>query len=605
MLLKLPPPSVMIPPATATPAGQSDMSSARTGRGRGPKGPARPGPALSRWALAVFLLSVAVYANTIGNDLVSDDREMLIQNANTHDPLRIKAIFAERYWGTVIQNDTLYRPLTIWTFALNYGTNRLIGRSGPDPVGYRALNVVLHAIVGCLLLIFLTRLGMPPAASAASALLFACHPIHTEAVASVVGRGEILAALFGILFLISHRDRRSPFLSGSCLLLALFSKESAVAFLPVAALMDAVSRARKRSGPWLSYVAGAAAVALWGLMRSGAVRGAQMVILPIDNPLVEAGLGERLLTAAVVQLNYLRLLLLPIRLSSDYSYNQIPVVGSVASASVLLYFLILLCAAALAWALRRRHPVVPLFVGGYAILFLPASNVLYPIGTIMGERLAYSPSLFFCAALGYGHWLLRGRLQRITPGLLALLLIAYAPLTVLRNTTWSTMERFARAQLASAPNSAKANYNAGLVEQEAGRIGSAADRYRRAIEILPGYPVALNNLGIIARENGDLEAAIGYYGRAIAARPTHVSAHFNLGQAYQIQGRVDLAAGSYETAIRLRPDYVQALSNLAAIRLAQGRADDAKILWERALAIDPRYETARTNLENLRRGLLK
>ena len=142
---------------------------------------------------------------------------------------------------------TLYRPFTLWTFALNDGLNTLIGRPGADPAAFHLLNLLLHAGVGMLLYFWLVSLRVPGWLAFATAVLFVVHPIHTEAVAAVVGRAEVLAALFGLLFLVLHHQRRSPILCALLYLLALWSKEPAIAFFPLAIAMDtALSRPAKR-----------------------------------------------------------------------------------------------------------------------------------------------------------------------------------------------------------------------------------------------------------------------------------------------------------------------------------------------------------------------
>jgi protein O-mannosyl-transferase len=550
--------------------------------------------------LAIALLSCLLYANTLPNALVSDDAEMIPNNPATHNPFDLKAVFGGRYWGGLIQNDILYRPLTTCTLALNYGINRALGLAGENPAGFHLVNLLLNAAAGCLVFLFASRLRLPSWAAAAAGLLFAAITIHTEAVASVVGRAELLAALFGLLFLLAHREGRAPAVAGLFLLLALFSKESAVAFLILCLWTDLCFGATERRPRWAPYAAYAGATAVWLGIRSLVIGGTRMVILKIDNPLIDSSIPRRILSAAAIQLDYLRLQLVPIGLSSDYSFDQIPAVSSPINVRVLVFVVLLAGAVVIGRFARERHRLVPFALGGYAILFLPAGNFLFPVGTIMAERLAYAPSIFLCLLLGYGGWLLYGRVGRAIPVILGLVLLAYGALTVQRNHTWSSVESFARAQIRSAPNSAKANYNIGTVEQAAGKLDAAAGHFRRALEILPDYGEAMNNLGIVYKDKGNLDAAIECYRKAIALRPNNARPLFNLGQAYHLKGQLDLAAESYKSALRLKPDYLQAMSNLAAIHLVQGRTAEAEELWNRCLRINPRYEAARVNLERLR-----
>lgn len=561
------------------------------GRGRAP------------W-LFVFLLGLVVFANTIPNALVFDDAELIPNNPATHDPLNLKAIWGGRYWGPVVEHDTLYRPLTTWTIAANYAANRLVGRDGASPAGYRLINALLHALVGVLLYLFARQLGMAEWAASAAGLLFAAHPLHTEAVAAVVGRADLLAVALGLAFLLFH-DRRHPGRATAAFALALFAKESALAFFPLVVWLDLwLRRAEVRSrARW--YGAYAAVALAWFGIRHLVVGNTPLVIMHLDNPVAQASAIERGLTALAVQGMYLRRLLLPIGLSSDYSFAQIPVVRGPLDLRLLGAVAGLGAAAWMAWRLRSRAPVATFAVVGYAILFLPVSNLLFPIGTIMGERLAYAPSVLFCLLLGLGAEWVRARLGRT--GALAVLgsiLAVWAGLAIARNTTWANPETFYRTQVRTAPLSAKAHFNVARIEQAAGRLDAARVSYGRAIEIEPAYAEAWNNLGAVRREGGDLDGAVQAYEQALRILPAYPRACFNLGQVRYQRGDLAGAASSFESAIRLKPDYVQAICNLAGIRLEQGDTAEAERLLVRALQIDPSYQTARLNLDRLREGRL-
>ncbi|MDM7917257.1 MAG: tetratricopeptide repeat protein [Candidatus Eisenbacteria bacterium] len=542
-------------------------------------------------------LAILLYVNLLGNALVFDDAELIRKNEALHRPFDLEAIFGERYWGSVVENDTLYRPLTSLTFAWNYGLNRALGLPGDAPAGYHAANVLLHGIVSGLVLLLLRRAGMRHGGALAGALLFASLPIHTEAVASVVGRADLLAALFGIVFLLAHRGRWRLAAAPAALLLALFSKESAVAFAVVALWGDLLLGAPDRG--LARYASYAAAIALWLAVRTAVVHGTTMKILPLDNPLVTAAAADRIATAGAVQLRYLLLELLPVRLSSDYSLAQIPLARPFAPA--FLGFVVVLAAAAFAvWRLRRSAPLGAFAIGAYAILFLPVSNFLVTIGTILGERLAYAPSIFLCAILGLLAVALEIRIgKRGTVALVATILVLFAGRTVARNSTWKSEDSFYRTQIATAPNSAKANFNFARLLQEQGKSGEAIERYRRAVAIWPNYVDAWNNLGAVLKDSGRFDEAVPALRRAAQIQPSYPRPYFNLGQIYHLRGDFDAAMEMYRIAARLNPRNAAILSNMAAIHFDRGEWDEAEALWRQALAIDPAYENARRNLQQL------
>jgi tetratricopeptide (TPR) repeat protein len=387
--------------------------------------------------------------------------------------------------------------------------------------------------------------------------LFVVHPIHTEAVAAIVGRAEILAALFGLLYLILHRQRRSPILCAGVFLLALWSKESAIAFFPLAVAMDVLfpSDGPKR-WPIGSYGASAVMLGGWLAMRSAALAGQPLLVPFVDNPLATASPGARLLTIFRVQLDYLRLELVPVGLSSDYSFNQIPLVSQVTNRYVLGGLTLLALAIAAAWRARKAHPIVAFAIAGYAVLFAPTSSLLLPIGTIMGERLAYSPSIMFCLLVSYAGWQLSRGHERPAIAAFVVLMVIFSGLTIARNRTWSDELTFFRAQVESAPDSAKAHYGLG---------------------------------GALAN-SGDDRAAVGEYDKAIGIFPYYSEAFFNLGNALRrLRSDPAKVIDAYRSAARFNPANANARANLALFLLENNRPDEARLVIRELLQLDPHH----------------
>lgn len=549
-----------------------------------------------RWKYhIVFSIACLVYANTLFNELVFDDQLLILEHTAIRDFANLREIWLGRFWGEIWPHNILYRPLTLWTLALNFGLNTWLGLEGPQPFLYHLVNLLLHAGTSLLVLKLADVLGLPFKASLFSSILFAVHPIHTEAVAMITARSELLAAGFGLGFLLLHRTGRVTS-AVVCAILALCSKESAIAFLPVAFLMDALVAGSVVPRIKAHTLYGCAA-ALWFGVRHTVIEG--IVPPAMTLPLSEVGTWERILTAAHIQVKYLILFVLPVAQSSDYSFNQIPVVQTMLDPFALLFLLLLTAGCWVVWTQRRKNPLVTLAVLGYAITFAPGSNFLIPIGTIMGERLAYAPSIFACLLVGLGWARMASSDRQIVTASAAAILVILASLTVVRNTTWANPTVFAKAQLASAPNSAKANYNAARALQTQGEIMLAIRHYQKAIDIKPLYPDAWNNLGVAYRDVGRTADAVRAGRQAVVMEPRHAKAHFNLGLAYEDEGRSDEAERAYGRAIDVDPAYAEALNNLATLLAGRGELDSAAVLWRRALTHRPDYEIARINLERL------
>jgi tetratricopeptide (TPR) repeat protein len=230
----------------------------------------------------------------------------------------------------------------------------------------------------------------------------------------------------------------------------------------------------------------------------------------------------------------------------------------------------------LAWRWRQAHGVVPLAMGGYAILFAPTSNFALLIGTIMGERLAYAPSLCSTLLMGYGLWHLFGRAAYVRAGLFAVLALGWGGLTLARNQTWASAEAFYRSQALASPRSARAQFGLGKLHFDQGRLDSAMACYHQALAIFPSYPEAHYNLGLAYHRLGYLEAAEKAYRQALENNRGLAQAWYNLGLARQQQGDWQEAAHAYGQALALNPGDAAAWYNLGAA-LKQGQD------WEGAL----------------------
>ena len=357
-----------------------------------------------RLPVGLLLAAVALaYGNTLVNQFAMDDELYIMRNAQVTDP-SLHRLFS------LSQFSNVFRPVTFATLALNWAL------SGAEPTGYHLLNLILHAGVTWLLYLLLQGLlGNSPEGKTVAfvaALLYAVHPIHTEAVTWAVGRAELLAAGFLFAGWILHlRDR--PVESLACFALAMLSKESAVAFFPLVLLGDyAIGKWKPR----LRYTLAAGLTLLYlGILWE--VQGGRLgrpEISMVDNPLAYLPAGWRILNALRVGWKYVALQIYPAVLSCDYSFNQIPLYrdwrhtlpAALAAAAA---------AGAWIWALRKWHAGWALAGGIYFAGFAASANIiLVPTGTIMGERLAYLPSAGFISA---GAGLERASTQKRDAGL--------------------------------------------------------------------------------------------------------------------------------------------------------------------------------------------
>lgn len=554
-------------------------------------------------ALLVAAAGAAVYVHTLGHGFAFDDGPEVVDNESIRSLAAVPRMFAQAAWAGAGEDNPIYRPLTTATYAVNHALG------GLSPLGFHLGNVLLHALASGLVVALALQLGLPLAGAAVAGLLFAVHPVHAEVVANVAGRKDALATVFLLLALLAHPaalrgSGRAALAALLALAAAMFSKESGVVGIGLLAARDLVlGREEWRRAPGRSaglYAAYAAATGLYLLARHAAVG---TVGVPLDhipwaeNPIAVAPAAVRIGTAIGVLARGLVLQLAPLKLSPDYSYAAIPPAAGALDGWLLLGLAsgaAILAGAALAF---RRWPLGALCALWYGVAIFPASNLLVPIGTILGERLLYLPSLAACLALGGAAAAAMARFAR--PALrwgVAVVLVALAGKTFAYSRIWADeltlFSEGARVQ----PRSSKMHQCLGAALMERGRPAEALPHFLAVVEILRGTPAPLSRhlleIGVAQEKLGSWDDAAATYQGIIAADPGYDDAFWRLGVVRWSQGRRAEAVGEWQRAVAANPANARALSDLGIASLAAGDEAGARRLWERAAAADPRLANA-------------
>jgi tetratricopeptide (TPR) repeat protein len=439
--------------------------------------------------------AVAVYSNSLPNGFALDDVPLVRDNERIDSLSKIPRLLTSPYWPEEGGSSGLFSPVTMISYALN----RAFG--GGSPFWYHTGNLLLHALASLLAWYCACRAGLERGAALLAAALFAVHPLHTEAVANIAGRAELLAAVFVLAAWILHRGEGWNAAAGACYLLALLSKENAV-LAPLLFLLDDRLRNVRRGRAYIAYGVALAVALPLRIVALGGLRGAESVAF-IDNPPAFYGAAVRLATAAWVQLEYGLLFLWPARLSSDYSYDAIPVVQSALDPRLWAGLLWLAALAALAVAGYMRSRTVALGAAVWILFMIPASNLFFPSGTLMAERLCYLPSLGGCLLAGWLARFAAVRWRRFAPVVIAvsLVLLAASSLrTAWRNPVWKDNATLALHDTRVMPRSAKLHAGAGIALHDRGDVVEAEAAYRRALEIYPDYAQMHYNLGTLLQQ---------------------------------------------------------------------------------------------------------
>lgn len=362
---------------------------------------------------AVFLLAVLVHVTALGNDFVYDDFPELVANPIIDAPFSVSAVFSAEYWAG-FQGRThtgYYRPVPL---LLQKIVHDLFGKS---PLPYHLLVILLHALLAGLITDFLRRRCDLRTGALLAGALFAVHTANTEAAVCSYGLKEVLAGLlpFSALLVYSGWSASRPtgrilrLASASALLAAgLLSKESSVGFFLALPAWDLFRRVSAASGaparlrPALLHSALFAATLFTALSFRAPVLGGLFETppgSPINNPLLEEGPFARFATVLRVAWLYLRILILPLWLSHDYSAEAIPVARSLLQPDVLAGIGVL---AGLGMLLVRAPFLRPPAGVGAIIVassYLPSSNLVLTLGTLFSERFLYIPSIGLCLVL--------------------------------------------------------------------------------------------------------------------------------------------------------------------------------------------------------------
>jgi len=542
----------------------------------------------------VAVAAVAAYVNTLGADFTLDDVPIVVENGLITDLGNIPVFFTTNYWGDSVRftDKSLYRPLVIASYALNYAVH------GLHPRGYHVVNVLLHA-VACVLLFFLIRaLFEDHRLAAVAALAFAVHPVHTEVVAGIVGRAEIMA-LVGTLtcclgYCLALRvpgprngGSRWAWLSLSILGygFGMFSKEIGVVAPVLILLWEVLLPARRRllRGNLRAVLAFAAFVGVacaYLALRDAATRG-----MAANLGFIHVAPIDRVWTALRVCLEYVGLLVAPIRLSADYWITQVPIARAPWEPGVAAAIVVLLAMSALCVWSWRRVPAVAWGTLGFLAILFPVSNLPFAIGVMKAERLLYSPSAAFLVAVA-ALWTALSRRQKSAPLAWALFAVAGALLLVrtwVRNEDWRDNHALAVATLRTSPESPIFNTVMANWLRARGQNAEARTYMLQALKARPDDAENLYNLGNIELDEKHHEAAIGYYQDALERKPEFLSAINNLGRSLMDTNRLQEAAETFNRARKLRPADPAAYVNLSAVYIRLEDLASAERLIDEAL----------------------
>ncbi len=659
---------------------------------------------VSKLAWLAFFVGFAVYVNTLFHDYTLDDAIVIYDNEFTTKGLAgipgllkydtFRGFFKEAGKEKLVSGGR-YRPLTPVMFALEVHLfapekREANGKLVTDPEGNtiydpyqngrpntvkfigHLVNVLLFGLTGWLIvhlffLLFTSSGASQKAAlwiAGAAGLLFMVHPVHTEVVANIKGRDEIATMLGSIAALYfslrAYREQKPHFslIAGAIFFLGLMAKENAITFLAVVPLAYYFFTKAKMPVILRQTLPFFVAAAIFLAIRTsvlgwdfGGTPPRELMNNPflklVNGQWVDFSTGEKFATIFYTLGKYLQLMVFPHPLCHDY-YPRAVEIMNFGNWQVFLSLLLYVGMGVYALLRIKKKDPVSFGILYYLATLSIVSNIFFPIGTNMGERFIYMPSLGFVLVVAVLLW--RWGKERwyskrfATAGALALLLLAGK--SAVRNTVWKNNFTLFTHDVKIQPRSAKLQTAAGgdlvthaikpentarkqqMLEEgvahllEAVKIhptyknaylllGNAYNYlqryeesihyYQQALAIDPNYTEARNNLAITyanagryyGEQKGDLNKAIEYLLKANEMKPNSYETLRLLGVAYGIGGRVNEALEFFKQAAALQPNDADALYNLGTAYFNAGQSEEAEKYFQQARAINPGIDKER------------
>ncbi len=492
-----------------------------------------------------FFLVLIIYGQSLSGDFVYDDRNIVEYHNVLASPSQILNVAIHPYWEA---SNGLYRPLTL----LSYSANLIL--FGDSPFSFHLINLALYIFICFFVYLLIKKLFNDSLLAFISALLFLVLPIHTEVVANITGRSELLCLFFGLLALLEFsKEKVNYWLLGLYTLLSIGSKETGIALLPVLAIMlyqkERAINLDILKKYFLNISSALIAALLYLTLRFFSLGINSFLNIKtslIENPLLFVDPFTRAGTALKILWMYMYKTIWPVNLCSDYSYNQISAIGSWLNIGTILGLLMMLFSVFIILRHINKKNILSLAASIFLFAFLPISNIFFGIGTIAGERLFFYPSLGICLITGFIIWKIFHAIQHnknkiLFLSIITLILALYGLISLNRQTAWLNETNLFISAGKCAPDSVLSRSNLGAVYLLQGSLDKAEQELLVSKNIAPLYSKGLNNLGLVYFKKGDYAKAQELYFESLHLEYPYPGTYENLVLLYLTEGKPDLA----------------------------------------------------------------
>lgn len=588
-----------------------------------------------------FIFAFILYANTLQHGWVLDDYSVFKDNIYvTKGVDGYSDILSHTYrYGSGFFTDNLYRPVSQLMFATEWQL------SPENPGLSHFVNVLFYALSALLLFLVLRKLfkSVKPWIPLLITLLYIAHPIHTEVVANIKSRDEIVSLFFiliTILLVLKSVDK-DRFLSKLpyyfsifvTFTLAMFTKESAITMLAAIPLMlFFFTPAKWKEYLFIVFILGIG-IAIYFLTKSSVIADSihkgEFSASIVDNYFYDADLLTGWATAIMLLGKYLLMLFIPHPLACDYSYSQLPLVtfGNVWTIISLLVYLALIIY--VIFNFKKKDPIV------FGILFFiitmsPTSNLLIRFGSSFGERFLFLPSLGFSIALIFTLVKLLKLDLRLFPkslskngfiflGIIGVIILLFSVKTISRAAEWKDQFTLFSKDVETCSQSAHMRLYYGLALRDKAKEFDdknrnetdivkfqknselfvqenfkAIEQTKKAVEIYPEYATAYEQLGLLYERTGKriqqkqmIDSAEMFYLQSLKYVPTTASVNSNLAKIYFERGALQEAKNYYLKSIKYDPIFANGYYNLGSTYGMLGQYDSSLYFYQKTLELDP------------------
>jgi tetratricopeptide (TPR) repeat protein len=573
--------------------------------------------------LAIIFISLSIlltYGQTLHYAFQFDDQRAFLISSVDH--------LQELTWASLSPIIQSNRPVAHLSFAINY----YLG--GLDVRGYHLFNIGVHwgtALV--IYALFLETLSLSGGRqqnplgignqkvlwnyrewiALIGALLWAVHPVQTQAVTYVVQRMASLAAFFyllSLLFYILGRTRSGSrvllfySISAVSALLAVGTKENSLTLPLMILLYDLFFITRfsiRFSAKEAGILGGFLLVGTAGLVYVFTMyRGTQSVVgmLSANYGLDEMSAYLRVISEWRVLLFYLTLLILPLpsrmNLDPDFPLSK----GLFDPMTTLFSLLALLGLAGFALLKARRHPLLSFSILWF-LVNLAIESTIIKLDLVFEHRL-YLPSVFFFLPLSISIYTIGSRFKSrqngIRLGIAGMLTLMLMLFTHERNRVWETPVSLWSDTALKSPRKLRAVTNLGRAYLDEEKWEQAKSKFEEALLLDPNSQDVLNYLGNAYQREGRYELAVQYYMRLLAINRNNPLGHHDLGTAYLALGKTDLAFNEFSEAVRIDPRNASAYNGIGFIYMNSNQPEKARAHFQKSIELNPKEMWSHLNL---------